>query len=138
MSEWDTSRVTTMYAMFYKAEAFDQDISSWNVSRITVMNQMFEHATSFNQDISRWDTSRVTNMQQTFSRTLRLAKVESGLAEGDVLYLPIGWWHCVEGSIGRNMILNYWMRMDARKREELREDGAGGAMPGEGQARRWR
>eukprot|EP00440_Ansanella_granifera_P026970 gb/GFBE01029290.1/.p1 GENE.gb/GFBE01029290.1/~~gb/GFBE01029290.1/.p1 ORF type:complete len:624 (+),score=113.26 gb/GFBE01029290.1/:1-1872(+) len=30
------------------------------------------------------------------------------LKAGDMLYLPIFWWHAVQGSIGRNMILNWW------------------------------
>merc|ERR1712224_681497 len=34
--------------------------------------------------------------------------IEVWLAAGDMLYLPSGWWHCVEGSEDRNMILNWW------------------------------
>jgi len=30
------------------------------------------------------------------------------LKAGDLFYLPIFWWHAVQGSIGRNMILNWW------------------------------
>ncbi|CAE7227560.1 kdm8 [Symbiodinium microadriaticum] len=30
------------------------------------------------------------------------------LKAGDLFYLPIFWWHSVQGSIGRNMILNWW------------------------------
>ena len=39
------------------------------------------------------------------------------LEAGDVLYLPQCWWHCVEGSVERNMILNYWLRIHPSKRE---------------------
>ena len=42
--------------------------------------------------------------------------LEIELHAGDVFYLPCGWWHCVEGSDGRNMILNYWMPIHPRKR----------------------
>ena len=30
ISSWDTSSATTMYYMFYYAEAFNQDISAWD------------------------------------------------------------------------------------------------------------
>ena len=29
----------------------------------------------------------------------------------------VGWWHCVEGSVERNMILNFWMKVHPQKRE---------------------
>ena len=38
------------------------------------------------------------------------------LVAGDVLYLPACWWHCVEGSAERNMILNWWMDLHPKKR----------------------
>ena len=35
LSKWDTSNITNMHAMFYKATDFDQNISNWNVSNVT-------------------------------------------------------------------------------------------------------
>jgi ribosomal protein L16 Arg81 hydroxylase len=37
------------------------------------------------------------------------------LVAGDVLYLPACWWHCVEGSAERNMILNWWVDRHPRE-----------------------
>lgn len=37
------------------------------------------------------------------------------LKAGDLFYLPIFWWHAVQGSIGRNMILNWWCQMHPDK-----------------------
>jgi hypothetical protein len=34
---------------------------------------------------------------------------------GDVLYLPCGWWHAVQGSAGRNMSINYWFALHPHK-----------------------
>jgi surface protein len=62
ISSSDVSSVTRMDRMFYYAAAFNQDISSWDVSSVTEMNRMFYYATAFNQDISSWDVSSVTRM----------------------------------------------------------------------------
>ena len=47
------------------------------------------------------------------------------LQAGDVLYLPALWWHCVEGSRDRNMILSYWFDIHPHKRMQGEEDVEG-------------
>jgi len=42
--------------------------------------------------------------------------VEVMLRPGDMLYLPSCWWHCVEGSEDRNMILNWWFDWHPEKK----------------------
>ncbi|CAK9017495.1 Lysine-specific demethylase JMJ30 (AtJMJ30) (JmjC domain-containing protein 30) (Jumonji domain-containing protein 5) (AtJMJD5) [Durusdinium trenchii] len=37
------------------------------------------------------------------------------LEPGQLLYLPAGWWHCVEGSMEPNMILNWWFSLHPQK-----------------------
>ena len=59
---WDTSQVTDMKHLFFRASAFNQDIGRWDTSKVTDMSSMFDGAHVFNQDIGRWNTSRVTNM----------------------------------------------------------------------------
>jgi len=66
MDTWDTSSVTDMNAMFYRATSFDQPIGAWNVSSVTDMNAMFDHASSFDQPIGTWNTSSVTDMNWMF------------------------------------------------------------------------
>ena len=66
INSWNTEKVTTMQRMFYKAEAFNQDISDWNTSSVTSMSTMFDQARSFNQDIGGWNTGKVTNMSYMF------------------------------------------------------------------------
>merc|ERR1740138_525149 len=66
ISGWDTSSVTFMYEMFYKASSFNGNISQWDTSSVTTMYEMFYFASSFNGDISQWDTSSVTTTDYMF------------------------------------------------------------------------
>jgi len=40
-----------------------------------------------------------------------------------MLYIPVMWWHCVEGSLESNMVVNWWFDMHQDK-VEPRADGA--------------
>ena len=66
ISNWDTSEVTDMSEMFYRALEFNLDISSWNVSNVTDMSAMFNSAKAFNQPIGNWDVSKVTHTVRQF------------------------------------------------------------------------
>ena len=66
ISNWDTSKVTNMYAMFWQTTSFNKPIGSWDTSKVTNMNSVFSSATAFNQDIGSWDTSGVTDMTYMF------------------------------------------------------------------------
>ena len=46
-------------------------------------------------------------LQATFPQLAHARPLEVTLTAGEVLYLPATWWHCVEGSRDRNMILNW-------------------------------
>ena len=46
---------------------------------------------------------------------MAVANPEVHLKAGDLFYLPIFWWHAVQGSIGRNMILNWWCQQHPYK-----------------------
>ena len=37
IQDWDTSRVTSMYGLFYNKKTFDADLSKWNVAEVTNM-----------------------------------------------------------------------------------------------------
>ena len=70
ISEWNTSRVTNMFSLFYEfcstRSTFNDDISGWQVSRVQEMSYMFHKCIRFNQDLTRWDVSSVTNMEGMF------------------------------------------------------------------------
>ena len=58
--------MTDMSLMFWKASAFNRDLSKWDVSAVTDMGNMFLRAAAFNQDLSKWDVSAVTDMRSMF------------------------------------------------------------------------
>ncbi len=68
ITDWDTSTVTNMSAMFLGASFFNQEIGNWNTAAVTDMSVMFLHASVFNQDIGTWNTGGVTNMKNMFNR----------------------------------------------------------------------
>ena len=67
IEDWNTSEVTDMSELFFRARDFNQDISKWDTSNVVNMEGMFCHAKTFNQNISGWNTSKVTNMHAMFS-----------------------------------------------------------------------
>ena len=60
ISDWDTSQVTDMNALFYKFETFNEPLH-WDTRNVTNMSFMFFAVKSFNQPLS-FDTQNVTNM----------------------------------------------------------------------------
>ena len=49
LSDWNTGNVLRMNHMFYKAEAFNQDISGWDVDQVTNFNNFLRGA-----NINEW------------------------------------------------------------------------------------
>jgi surface protein len=66
ISNWNTSNVTTMERMFFRAKNFNQSINNWNTSNLIKMDTMFYRADTFNQPLNNWNTSKVTNMEEAF------------------------------------------------------------------------
>ena len=66
IGNWDTSNVTNMSRVFFKANQFNSPIGNWDTHRVTSMRSMFEDAISFNQGIGRWNTSSVNSMDRMF------------------------------------------------------------------------
>jgi len=62
------------------------------------------------QDLSPEDQQRYPLLQHATA-------LEVTVGAGDMLYLPSCWWHCVEGSDDRNIILNWWFGQHADKKQ---------------------
>lgn len=70
ISEWDTSRVTSMQRLFRWKEHFNEFLNKWDTQNVTNMIETFDHAMEFNQPLNQWDTSKVTSMASMFYRCL--------------------------------------------------------------------
>jgi surface protein len=56
--------------MFNDSQAFNGNISNWDTSKVTSMENMFARtvqAVKFNNVINGWDTSKVTTMKNMFA-----------------------------------------------------------------------
>ena len=68
VSCWDTSKITSMYHVFYNCSSLQQlDVSSFDTSRVNNMDGLFQNCSSLQQlDVSSFDTSEVNNMSGIF------------------------------------------------------------------------
>ena len=62
---WDVSRIADMSELFLGLQFFNADVSNWNTSSVTSMRAMFNYASAFNQPLSL-DTSSVTDTGDMF------------------------------------------------------------------------
>lgn len=67
LETWDTSNVTTMKGMFYRAKYFNHPIGDWNVAKVEDMTFMFCEAPAFNQPLEKWNVSNVRCMESMFA-----------------------------------------------------------------------
>ena len=86
ISNWDTSKVPSMYGLFCGPTSFNQPLNKWDVSKVTNMEAMFWGATSFNQPLNNWNVSKVTYMYDMF---------EEATSFNQPLHAP---WYAVEQS----------------------------------------
>lgn len=78
MEKLDTSNVTDMSYMFYRARALKKiDLSYFNTTNVKNMSYMFSNTDSLTEiNVSSFNTSKVTNMQSMFEWTKSLKKLD--------------------------------------------------------------
>jgi surface protein len=79
LNNWDTSKATNFYYMFFNATNFNQNINNWNIQNVTSLFGTFNQADSFNQPLNNWNTSKVTTCRSMFG-------------SADLFNQPIGNW----------------------------------------------
>ena len=78
LENFDTSRVTTMYWMFYGCNSLTNlDLSNFDTSNVTDVSHIFYGCrTIANLDLSTFDTSNVTNMEGMFASMSSLTSLD--------------------------------------------------------------
>ena len=78
LSNFDTSQVTTMYSMFYNCSSLKSlDLSNFDTYQVTDMSFMFDGCRSLESlDLSNFDTSQVTTMYAMFYRCSSLKLID--------------------------------------------------------------
>ena len=78
VSNWDTSKITSMNSMFSNCSQLTQlDVSNWNTSNVTDMSILFNNCSSLTSlDVSNWDTSNVTIMTNVFNNCSALTSLD--------------------------------------------------------------
>jgi len=65
-SNWDTSTITNMAAMFYNNENFNEDIDHWDVSNVEYFFNQFSKCRKFNRNLAAWDMGAAINATSMF------------------------------------------------------------------------
>ncbi|UOE64005.1 DUF285 domain-containing protein [Mycoplasmopsis bovis] len=63
---WKTEKITNMSYLFADAISFNGDITEWNTGNVVDMNGMFWQASAFNKDISSWNIKKVKDVRAMF------------------------------------------------------------------------
>ena len=66
LSNWDTSKVTTLYSAFYRASGSMEFAKNWNTSNVTNMENIFYETTLDKLEVANWNTSNVTTLRYAF------------------------------------------------------------------------
>lgn len=76
-NKWDTSRVESMYDMFWWCISLKElEVSWWDTSNVVDMSGMFESCFNLmSLNVSNWDTSNVRNLEGMFGNCIALEKL---------------------------------------------------------------
>ncbi len=78
LSNWDTSSVTDMSYMFYGDSSLQniEGIDNFQTGKVTTMYAMFSKSNISTLNLSNWDTSSVTDMSFMFNKCANLTTIE--------------------------------------------------------------
>lgn len=79
ISKWDVSNITDMSGTFWGSGMKSMDIKNWNTSKVTTFYAMFNSMPNLETlDLSNLDTTSATDVQYMFGGTYKLWKVTLG------------------------------------------------------------
>ncbi|UOC57735.1 BspA family leucine-rich repeat surface protein [Mycoplasmopsis bovis] len=86
---WETEKITNMSYLFAEASSFNGDITKWNTGNVVDMSGMFWKASAFNKDISSWNIKKVKDVTgmfyfaTNFDHSLKKWKFEQGTTDNN-------------------------------------------------------
>ncbi|WP_298421759.1 BspA family leucine-rich repeat surface protein [uncultured Kordia sp.] len=108
VSTWDVGNVTNFKGMFKSATRFNQDISQWNIGEFVTgfidMSEMFQSALNFNQSLNTWDVSKADRMHFMFDRALRYNQPMNNWDVSNVIFMN----EMFDGARDFNQDLSSW------------------------------
>ncbi|WP_298516759.1 BspA family leucine-rich repeat surface protein [uncultured Kordia sp.] len=108
ISTWDVGNVTNFKGMFKSATRFNQDISQWNIGEFVTgfidMSEMFQSALNFNQSLNTWDVSKADRMHFMFDRALRYNQPMNNWDVSNVIFMN----EMFDGARNFNQDLSSW------------------------------
>ena len=75
-SNVDTSKVTTMFQMFYNCSATTFNLLNVDTSNVISMKSMFERSRAVSLDLSNFDFSKVQNLNNMFMQCFKLTTIK--------------------------------------------------------------
>ncbi|WP_429960512.1 BspA family leucine-rich repeat surface protein [Enterococcus sp. AZ012] len=81
MSNWNTSNVTSMNAMFFNSGFTSLEIGNWDTGNVTNMNKIFSSSKATSINLQYWDLSKVTDLTEGFQgvvANLYLNRLDTG------------------------------------------------------------
>lgn len=70
ISNWDTSNVTIMDNMFYKAKNFNDDLNNWNTNKLESLWEAFVDCHSFDKPLYNWNFNNIKECESAFRNAL--------------------------------------------------------------------
>jgi len=113
IGSWYTSKVTSMFTVFYFNSVFNQNIGAWDISNVTNISYIFFNATAFNNgespDINNWNPAKITDWSvQTFVGAIKFNQPIGGWNMSAATNLSGMFAGCTDFNNGGSSNINNW------------------------------
>ena len=112
IGSWYTSKVTSMFTVFYFNSVFNQNIGAWDISNVTYINYIFSNATAFNNggspDINNWNPAKITHWETQFNGAVKFNQPIGGWNMSAATSLANMFGGCTDFNNGGSSNINNW------------------------------